>query len=62
MGHCVTGLTWEGFLLKRKGAQNGFWKEEEESGGRENMAFIGAVAHVQGALQQPVKDSDDILA
>lgn len=50
-----------GFLLKRKGAQNGFWKKEEESGGRENVAFTGAVAHVQGALQRRAKDSDDVL-
>lgn len=48
-----------GFLLKRKGAQNGFWIKEEESGGRENVAFTGAV---QGALQRPAKDSDGVLS
>lgn len=25
-------------------------KRKEESGGRENVAFIGAMAHVQGAM------------
>ena len=49
----MTSLVWESFLLKERGHRDALYfslEKKEESGGRETMAFTGAMAHVQGNM------------